>query len=253
MITYIRNIHRYIFILSVILFSCLVPFMTANAKTLIQDDADIISDNEEEKLYNLCNSILKEYDTSIYIWTDPFISGSMNFGYKMEQFVSKQQETDVVFLMIGMCPGDRIYEIQGYGTAQDMITDKRCAKILDYMHSDMTEGKYYSAIEKFCNKSYEYMGKSPKLDSVIFSPIIQLILCLIIGILPIAIMVYNSGGRITTNSRTYLDKNNSGVIGRFDRYTYTTVKRTPKPKQTNNSSESGGGGTSHSSGGGRSF
>lgn len=254
MVAYIKNINRYIFILSVILFSCLAPFITADAETLIQDDADIISSSEEKNLHNLCDKILKEYDTSVYIWTDPFISGSMNFGYKMEQFVSVRQETDVILLMIGMCPGDRIYEIHGYGTAQYMITDKRCGKILDYMHSDMADGKYYSAIEKFCNKSYEYMGKSPKLDSMIFSPIIQLILCLIIGILPIAIMVHNSGGRMTADSRTYLDKNNSGVIGRFDRYTYTTVKRTPKPKQTNsNGSGSSGGGRSHSSGGGRSF
>lgn len=251
MVAYIKNIHRYIFILCVS-FSCFLPCITAGAETLIQDDAGIISDSEEAALHNLCDVILKEYKTSVYIWTDPSISGSVDFGYAMEQFVAAKQETDVIILMIGMYPNDRIYEIHGYGIAQDMITDKRCEKILDYMHSDMVDGEYYSAIEKFCNKSYKYMGTPPRLDSMIFSPLAQLVLCLFVGIVPIAVIAYNSGGSMTAGSRTYLDKNNSGVVGRFDRYTHTTVKRTPKPKPQ---TASGGGSSSkgHSSGGGRSF
>lgn len=253
MIVCIKSVRRYIFILSVVLFFCLVSFKTADAETIIQDDAEIFSERDESFLYMLGDKILNEYETSVYIWTDPNISGSMDFGYEMEQFVSAQQETDVVILMIGMYPDDRIYEIQGYGTAMDMITDERCGKILDYMYKDMAAGRYFTATEKFCNVTYKYMGKSPHLDSLIFSPLVQLIFCFIVGVIPILVIVYNSGGSITTNSDTYLDKNNSRVIGRFDRYTHTTVTRTPKPKSSSGGSGGGGGGRSHSSGGGRRF
>ena len=46
----------------------------------------------------------------------------------MEQFVASHSNKDVIILMVGMYPGDRIYEIQGYGTAQEMLTIKDAAK-----------------------------------------------------------------------------------------------------------------------------
>lgn len=239
----------------------LIPFLTLNktacAETIIQDDAEIISSDEEKKLQGLCDKILKEYDTSVYIWTDSDISGSSNFTYSMEMFVATHPDKNIIILMVGMCPGDRIYEVQGYGIAEEMVNNKRCGKILDDMHSDMADGNYYSAMQTFCKKSYTYMGRHPRLDSIIFSPVFQFIICLIAGIVPVAIIAYNSGGRTTVNSHTYLDINNSRVIGSFDRYTHTTVKRTAKPRDNDSSGGSssggGGGGGSHSSGGGRSF
>lgn len=257
MVTYSRH-YKYRIKYILILFMAFIPFLsvyrTAGAETIIQDDAGIISDSEEKELNNLCSKIFKKYNTSVYIWTDSDISGSDDFGYMMEQFVAAEADKNVIILMIGMHPGDRIYEVQGYGTAQEMVNNKRCSKILDDMYDDMADGNYYSAIQTFCNQSYTYMGKPPKLDSIIFSPLFQLVICLIAGIVPVAIIAYNSGGRTTTGSHTYLDRNNSRIIGSFDRYTHTTVKRTHKPQ--NNSSHGGGGGgggSSHSSGGGRSF
>lgn len=254
---YILKYSRYVFIILM----ALIPFLTLNktacAETIIQDDAEIISSDEEKKLQGLCDKILKEYDTSVYIWTDSDISGSSNFTYSMEMFVATHPDKNIIILMVGMCPGDRIYEVQGYGIAEEMVNNKRCGKILDDMHSDMADGNYYSAMQTFCKKSYTYMGRHPRLDSIIFSPVFQFIICLIAGIVPVAIIAYNSGGRTTVNSHTYLDINNSRVIGSFDRYTHTTVKRTAKPRDNDSSGGSssggGGGGGSHSSGGGRSF
>ena len=253
---YILKYSRYVFIILM----ALIPFLTLNktacAETIIQDDAEIISSDEEKKLQGLCDKILKEYDTSVYIWTDSDISGSSNFTYSMEMFVATHPDKNIIILMVGMCPGDRIYEVQGYGIAEEMVNNKRCGKILDDMHSDMADGNYYSAMQTFCKKSYTYMGRHPRLDNIIFSPVFQFIICLIAGIVPVAIIAYNSGGRTTVNSHTYLDINNSRVIGSFDRYTHTTVKRTAKPRDNGSSgggSSGGGGGGSHSSGGGRSF
>lgn len=135
----------------------LIPFLTLNktacAETIIQDDAEIISSDEEKKLQGLCDKILKEYDTSVYIWTDSDISGSSNFTYSMEMFVATHPDKNIIILMVGMCPGDRIYEVQGYGIAEEMVNNKRCGKILDDMHSDMADGNYYSAMQTFCKKS----------------------------------------------------------------------------------------------------
>ncbi|MCI9080209.1 MAG: TPM domain-containing protein [Lachnospiraceae bacterium] len=246
---------KYTFIFLITLIPFLTAYKTADAETIIQDDAEIISSGEEKKLQDLCDKILKDYDTSVYIWTDNDISGGSNYGYAMEMFVATHPQKNVIILMVGMHPGDRIYEIQGYGIAQEMINNKRCGKILDKMHDDMVDGNYYSAMQVFCKESRTYMGRHPRLDSIIFSPVFQFVICLIAGIIPVAVIAYNSGGRTTTNSHTYLDVNNSKVIGSFDKYTHTTVKRTPKPhdNSTSGGGSSGGGGGSHSSGGGRSF
>lgn len=256
----VTNLKKYNYIIKhiFIFFMAIIPFMqtyqTAKAETIIQDDADIITDNEEKELNKLCDRIFKKYNTSVYIWTDNNISGSDDFGYMMEQFVAAKPFKDVIILMAGMYPGDRIYEVQAYGIAQDMINNKRCSKILDYMYDDMSSGSYYSAMQVFCNKSYTYMGRPPKLDSIIFSPVFQLVICLISGIIIITIISYNSGGRTTTNSNTYLDINNSRIIGSFDRYTHTTIKRTQKPRNNSSGGSShSGSNSSHSSGGGRSF
>ena len=250
----VKKLLKYNIFLVFVLFIIYIPVhSTASAETIIQDDAGILSPNKEPEIQSLCDKIYKEYNTSVYIWTDNSISGSDDFGSIMEQFVASHSNKDVIILMVGMYPGDRIYEIQGYGTAQVMLTNKRCSKILDYMHSDMADGNYSDAVKTFCQKAYKYMGKPPKLDNIIFSPLFQLIICLVAGIVPVSVIAYNSGGRTTTNSNTYLDKNNSRVIGSFDRYTHTTVTRTPKPKNNTSSSAGGGGGSSHSSGGGRSF
>lgn len=253
---YILHFFKITFIVLMALAPFLTIYKTADAETIIQDDADIISSSEEKKLHSLCDKILKEYNTSVYIWTDSETSGSSNFGYAMEQFVEKYPENNVIILLVGMQPGDRIYEVQGYGKAQEMINDKRCGKILDDMYNDMADGDYYSAMQVFCKKSYTYMGSHPKFDSIIFSPLFQFVICLFAGIIPVAVIAYNSGGRTSTDSHTYLDINNSRVIGSFDRYTHTTVKRTPKPRDDGGSGgDTGGGdgGSSHSSGGGRSF
>ena len=244
---YILKYSRYVFIILMVLIPFLALNKTACAETIIQDDAEIISSDEEKKLQGLCDKILKEYDTSVYIWTDSDISGSSNFTYSMEMFVATHPDKNIIILMVGMCPGDRIYEVQGYGIAEEMVNNKRCGKILDDMHSDMANGNYYSAMQIFCQKSYTYMGRHPRLDNIIFSPVFQFIICLIAGIVPVAIIAYNSGGRTTVNSHTYLDINNSRVIGSFDRYTHTTVKRTAKPRDNDSS------GGSSSGGGGRSF
>lgn len=250
----VKKLVKYnIFLILVLFATYILIHNTASAETIIQDDAEILSSSEETELQSLCNKIDKEYNTSVYIWTDNNISGSDDFGSIMEQFVASQPNKDVIILMVGMYPGDRIYEVQGYGTAQDMLTNKRCSKILDYMYNDMADGNYYDAVKTFCQKSYKYMGRQPKLDNIIFSPLLQLVICLLAGIITISVIAYNSGGRTTINSNTYLDMNNSRVIGSFDRYTHTTVTRTPKPKNNTSSTGGGGGGASHSSGGGRSF
>lgn len=77
----------------------------------------------------------------------------------------------------------------------------------------------------------------------------QLGLGLLVGTIVVLILVRNSGGKMTTNGKTYMNKSFSGLIGRRDIYTHTTYVRTRKSSSSSGSRS--GGGRSHSSGGGR--
>lgn len=244
------------FIISTLLVSVTFLPKQASAETIIQDDAGIFSDNAKAQYKTICDNIYKTYDTSLYIWTDSNISGSDNYSYMMEQYVEEHPAdgNNIVILLIGMQPNDRIYEVQGYGTAQNMVNNSRAEKLLDDMYNDMKNGNYDDAGMIFCKHTEAYMKKNPKFDSIIFNSLLQLAVCFVIAASVIGFTAYNSGGRMTTNSHTYLDNANSGIIGSFDRYTHTTTKRTPKPRDTGSSGGgSSGGSSSHSSGGGRSF
>ena len=72
------------------------------------------------------------------------------------------------------------------------------------------------------------------------------------------LMLFNSKGKVTVNRNTYMDPNNSRLLGHWDRYIHTTTTKRRKPQENHSSGgHSGGGGVSsggHShSGGGRSF
>lgn len=95
-------------------------------------------------------------------------------------------------------------------------------------------------------------------DSILTNVWFQLLISLVIGGIVVGVMAYNSGGKITVGSSTYMDQNHSGLIGRRDTYLHTHVTRVRRPQ--NNTPKGGGfnaggfsggvssGGHSHSSG-----
>ncbi len=168
----------------------------------------------------------------------------------MEDFVAKYNNGNIVILLVGMKSGDRVYEIQGYGTAMDFMNNERCNKVMDAMYDDLHDGNYYASIHTFCTKTSSFLEKNPKFDSIMFSPLAQAGASLLIAVIVIGIFVMGSKGRMTAGARNYIDLSHSSVIGSFDRYTHTTVVRRQKPKDDDSGSSSG---SSHSSGGGRSF
>jgi uncharacterized protein len=133
--------------------------------------------------------------------------------------------------------------IQAYGKADTYITSNRIDTILDNMTSDFSQDLYFDAFLIYLEDLDTYLNKHPNPLTWTW---VQVLIGLLIGGIITAIMVSNSKGKVTTNSRTYLDQENSGLVAKRDMYITTTVRRIHKPKP----SSGGGGGTgrSHSSG-----
>ncbi len=225
-----RNMPKY-----VLFFACICAAMLCGRRAdaaAIDDGAALISDKDEEKLQDACDAVLSKYGAQVYIWTSPDVGAGEDCGFLMEEYVRAREDADsdnpnAIILMVGTGASGRIYEIQAYGDAREMINDRRRGRILDSMQKDMSNGDYYGAMRTFCGKVGRYMNASPKFDSPIFSPLAQLAACIVAAVIIIFSAAKNYAGRAPGGGE-YFDSSDSKIIGSFERYTHTTVSRVKK-------------------------
>lgn len=209
----------------------------------IYDKAGLLSDSELNSLENMCTEYSEKDDLDIIILThnDP---NAVDGEIYIENFNDKMQYLDSVILLVDMSRRDVI--VHGYGAVETSINPSRSQTIAEKVSTYLAEGDYSGAFKKYIISSDQYMNYVP----IYFNPLLQLGVALIIGIIVVAVMAFNAGGRITVGGGTYLDSNHSGLIGRRDDYIRTHVTRIRKPQ--NNGGGGGGGisagGLSHSSG-----
>lgn len=223
------------------------PAITAVAKTSgniqhIYDKAGLLSSSESENLESMCAEYSVKDDIDIIILThdDP---NAVDGEVYIENFIDKMQYLDSVIILVDMHNRDVV--VEGYGIAQKEINPSRAQAIADKVSTYLSAGNYADAFEKYILSADKYMNYVP----VYFNPFAQIAVALIIGVITVAIMAYNAGGKMTVNGATYIDGNHSGLIGRRDDYIRTQITRIPKPK--NNGGGGGGisaGGLSHSTG-----
>lgn len=234
---------------------------SASAETIITDEASLFTQEQFSDLRSTGNSISDTYQVDFHIMTRETLDGEYFMNY-MERYADDNEIEDAILILISMEPGNRKYEIEGYGKTQNFLTDSRCIKILDLMEYDMRAGNYYNAVNKALNRCNLYLGKesSPIADTVMESPFfqswLQLILCICLATIIVSVWVYNSGGKMTVHGKDYLNEGNSRILARHDHYIRTTVSKRAKPRDSGGGRGGSGvspGGRSHSGGGGRSF
>jgi uncharacterized protein len=272
------------------LLSNLLTIPTAQAATdnmdtpHIIDDANILSDVDE--LDDLANNYSKKHDTSIIVVTTDNTNGLSTVDYASDYYdtyIHGQDgyNNDCVLYLIDM--EHRNTNIYAYEDAATRMNTKRCDMILDIVTPKLADGDYDEAVKTFITKTNTFLGEAPDNNSsdnyssnysvnnsnnysdneeenIFFKLWFQILISVIIGATTVGIMISNSGGRVTTNSTTYLDQSNSKLTGCYDHYIRTTTTRRKKPENNNHSGGSSGGvggstkgGSSFSSGHGRSF
>jgi len=253
----------------------------------VYDNAGLLSTEEAKELEEMCITYGKEAGIEILILTHDDPNAKEPEVY-LEDFNDTLPEADRILLLVDM--QERFLWMQGYGLAETYIHSQRIDAIYEEIKEIMADGNYFEAFETYIKRAADYMKDDTTLnwdhdysvstpksgdeyydtynqgsnetDNWIITWWFQLIVSLIIGGIAVGIMAYHSGGKMTAGSNTYLDHDQSGLIGRRDQYLHTRVTRVRKPKDNNTSNRSGfnsggfrGGvsskGRSHSSGGGR--
>lgn len=207
----------------------------ASADSIVSDNAGLLSADEADQIQSSCDTIQERFETSVYIVTSSEIGQKDDYEKYMESIAkSENSPKNLILVFISTKKNSHVYQVYSFGKAKEMLDQERCNAIMDDMNSDLLDGDYYSALDTFCDEAQEYMGKDPMLDSIVFSPIPQLIFCLLLTCGIVYLMIRNNTGKNKTTRNPYIDSNHSMVLGKIDHFTHTTVTRVQKPKKNNN-------------------
>lgn len=239
----------------------------------VYDFAELLTEYEEEQIYNKINEYINNYDMDLVVVTindNPRYSAQKYADdfYDYNSF-GKNEYRDGILFLIDM--DTREFYISTTGEAIRMYDDNRIEGLLDYVESYIKNGNYYEAIISFVEKAgnYAYSGiPSSNKNSYIgengdiyyikkINYFIAIFISAIITFI-VTIILVNKNKMIkkATNASLYVNNSGINITERQDNFltTHTT-------SITLSSSSGGSGGSStHSSssgsshgGGGRSF
>lgn len=242
-----RNLlNKALLMLVVLLF--LSPFSSVYAAgeegPLVYDYADLLTDVEKEKLEELAASLGAEYEIDFIILTTKDTEGKDIKPY-MQDFYDEKYNLDAVdaaILTLDMEHRD-VY-VAGFYKGEKYIDDQRAGLIREKITPDLSAGNYYDAFSTYIEKAHEYMGVRPGVnpESIFLKWWFHIVISLVIAGGAVGLMAYNSGGRVTVNSATYLNQGTSKVLNRSDQYLRKTVTKRRKPQNNNSGGGFGGGG-----------
>lgn len=224
----------------------------------VYDYAGVLNDSEIASLEELSEkySQKRNIDFVILTTTESNYISIDNYAknFVEENGFGEDYQTDkdhgCAIVTIGMTLRD--VNVSGYGKAETQLDSNRCSLLREKITPLLSNGEYYKAFEKFIKTGQKYVTIKPGVNpnNIFLKLWFQCILALIIGAVTVATMAYNSGGKVTTTSGTYLDNNNSKTVASHDHYIRTSTTRV-KRESSSSSGGGGGGGGGHSSSSGK--
>lgn len=253
-----KNTYIKVLSISLILFIMLasLPGNTgaANEKQRIFDDAGLLTNEETRLLEEIAHESSVNRETDFIILTTEDADGKKPTKYMQDKyddmgFGYDKKHGNTAILIISML--ERDVELDGFYKAETYLDDDRLDMIRHKITPDLSNESYFSAFETFIKTGDKYMGYRPGVnpENILFKWWFQIIMSLGIASIALGSMIYNSGGRVTTNARTYRDSNRSRILKKRDRYLRKTVTKRRKPKPSKSRGGRGGGGGGMTSGG----
>jgi uncharacterized membrane protein YgcG len=214
---------------------------TINSKAILVDEADILTQEEEDYLNKLLDEKGKELDTNLVVYT--FESDTYIDDYFHNWYTANHNNTLKGSIIYAINMKARNILICGYGNMDYLRFSDESDIVIDSA-SFLKTANYKDSIEYFANNiSSSKNGYTLKMCLIFGAG--NLILAIII----MAAIVCTAGGKVTVNHRNYIDKSKSRIFNNRDIYINTTT--TKHKKQS--SSSGGSGGSSRGSGGHASF
>lgn len=216
----------------------------------IYDQADLLSQSEENKLLELIETYAHQTELDFVIVTTNDVGNKSSELYADDFYDDNKFGYDYpcgsgALLLIDM--DNRQVVISTAGKAMNDISQKQIDNILDEIAPKLTSGDYADAGSIFVKTISGYITgeiKEKNLFSHLQNPLISGIIALVISGVAVLIMSGTSKTAVTVGGRTYMDSNTLRYTNRVDQFTHTTTTR----RKIETSSSSGGGVRTSSSG-----
>lgn len=256
--------------------------MTLNGEQQIYDFFGKFNEAEQEEISNWIIAQEEKGNISIRVFVAEM--NAEDEKYFLEECTDAlcdngYAKEDLAILLLNLDADNRGVCIQGYGLCETQINDDRIEYILDdiiewFLADDYVygvklfaqEAAYYMTVEEAVPypptettrpvggttyvpyyKDNSFKGKLHRMPwtVIVIAPM------LVAGI-GIFLMVNNNGSKKTTNDKTYMENETSGLTAQKDDYIRTSVSKSYSPRSSGSSGGSRSGGGRSSGGGGRS-
>lgn len=261
----------HILLLVLLLLPVLVFSASAEQTVFVIDNAELLTDSEEEALEAAISDLRMTYEMDIVILTENSLQGARPQDHADDYYDQNGYAEDGILFLLSM--EERDWYISTCGDAIYVLTDYGIQQAADAALPYLSDGAYYDAFDAFLDVLPEYMdaflsgapidGQADysgdyyhgDQEEVVYyeepfepSFLVAFLFGAVVALVPVLIMRLTMiTKRPQKNAAVYLNKNTYRVIEHRDMFLYSNVTKTRK--QENNTS---GGSSVHRSSGGRS-
>ena len=227
-------------------------FATEYNSYFVYDDADLLTDTEENTLADRLGTISQTYNAQVVIITLASLDGTDVDAYLEYAYdtmgLGYGENHDGVLLLVCMEP--RQWRILSNGFAGDAISSTDIDMLGDRFVPDLSDGNYATAFSIFADECEYYLNGY--INGYPFDAGATLIACLIAGLVIGLIAVLIMKGQLKSvraqnQANVYVKPGSMKLTVQNDLYLYRQITRT---KKESNSSSGGSSGGSRSTGGG---
>lgn len=252
------------FIFAVFLTLCTVLPVSAEGGQKVVDMAELLDDEQEEKLQKQLSEIAEKYQCDVAVVTTDSCGGKSPQVYTDDYYEQNGygygEDYDGIMLMVSM--GERKFHLATQGKAITIFTDYGLQKIDDIISGKLSDEKYYAAFKKFGDLTEEFILEAEK--GTPFSRSheykermglgMRLLIAFIAGAVIAAVVLLVLFGQLRSvgiekTAQEYVREGSFRVTRQRDIFLYRTVSRIKKEKPQNGG---GGGSMTHTTSGGRS-
>ncbi len=251
-------------------FVVLLSFVTAlpalaEGRQKVVDMADLLDEEQEEKLQEQLSGIADKYQCDVAVVTTNSCGGKSPRNYTDDYYEQNGygygKNYDGIMLMVSM--GERKFHLATQGKAISVFTEYGLQKIDDLISGKLSDGKYYAAFKKFGELTEEFILEAQK-----GTPFdekheyrermgigLRLGIAFAAGAVIAAIVLLVLFGQLKSvgtekNAREYVREGSFHLTRQRDIFLYRTVSRIKKEKPKSGGGV--GGSITHTTSGGRS-
>lgn len=213
-----------------------------NTYGLIDDGADLLTEEQEAKLTIYLRSLGEKLDISLVVVTVDSLGGKSPRSYADDYYDTYGFLPDGALFLVSM--EFRDWWVSTTGKCEDEISSD---KIEDAVVSYLSSGSYYAAFEAFGKSCEKQMTPAYFLGAVI---------CIAIGVVVALAVTLTLRSQMKSvrpqhSAASYICPGSLHITTSRDIYLYRTHTVTAKPKSNSSGSHSGSSGRSHGGGGGK--